>query len=75
MDLKEEDILGGDIGRHWYYQSKAAALRRMVDGLKPRRLLDVPPEGGKETHRRGSGAVRRLAPLCPAGHLPHKGGD
>jgi 2-polyprenyl-3-methyl-5-hydroxy-6-metoxy-1,4-benzoquinol methylase len=41
MDLKEEDILGNDIGRHWYYQSKAAALRRMVDGLKPQRLLDV----------------------------------
>jgi len=41
MDLKEEDILGDDIGRHWYYRSKAAALRRMVDGLKPKRLLDV----------------------------------
>jgi 2-polyprenyl-3-methyl-5-hydroxy-6-metoxy-1,4-benzoquinol methylase len=41
MDLKEEDILGADIGRHWYYHSKAAALRRAVDGLKPRRLLDV----------------------------------
>jgi 2-polyprenyl-3-methyl-5-hydroxy-6-metoxy-1,4-benzoquinol methylase len=41
MDLKEEDILGDDIGRHWYYQSKAAALRRMVEGLDPQRLLDV----------------------------------
>ena len=41
MDLKEEDILGSDIGRHWYYQSKAAALRRMVGGLRPQRLLDV----------------------------------
>jgi 2-polyprenyl-3-methyl-5-hydroxy-6-metoxy-1,4-benzoquinol methylase len=41
MDLKEEDILGSDIGRHWYYRSKAAALRAMVGGLKPRRLLDV----------------------------------
>ncbi len=41
MDLKEEDILGGDIGRHWYYQSKAAALRRMVGPLAPQRLLDV----------------------------------
>jgi 2-polyprenyl-3-methyl-5-hydroxy-6-metoxy-1,4-benzoquinol methylase len=41
MDLKEEDILGGDIGRHWYYRSKAAALHRMVGGLKPQRLLDV----------------------------------
>jgi SAM-dependent methyltransferase len=41
MDLKEEDILGADIGRHWYYRSKAAALRRAVSGVSPRRLLDV----------------------------------
>lgn len=41
MDLKEEDILGADIGRHWYYRSKAAALRRAVSGLAPKRLLDV----------------------------------
>jgi SAM-dependent methyltransferase len=41
MDLKEEDILGADIGRHWYYRSKAAALRRMVGGLGPRRILDI----------------------------------
>lgn len=41
MDLKEEDILGAGIGRHWYYRSKAAALRRAVSGLAPRRLLDV----------------------------------
>jgi len=41
MDLKEEDILGGDIGRHWYYRSKAKALRRAVAHLRPRRILDV----------------------------------
>ena len=41
MDLKEEDILGADIGRHWYYRSKAAALRRMVGPLRPRRILDI----------------------------------
>lgn len=41
MDLKEEDILGAGIGSHWYYRSKAAALRRAVAGLSPRRLLDV----------------------------------
>jgi 2-polyprenyl-3-methyl-5-hydroxy-6-metoxy-1,4-benzoquinol methylase len=41
MDLKEEDILGSDIGRHWYYRSKAAALRRMVGPFAPKRLLDV----------------------------------
>ena len=41
MDLKEEDILGADIGQHWYYRAKAAALRRAVAGLAPRRILDV----------------------------------
>ena len=41
MDLKEEDILGADIGRHWYYRSKAAALRRAVSGISPRHLLDI----------------------------------
>ena len=41
MDLKEEDILGADIDRHWYYRSKAAALRRAVGRLQPRRILDV----------------------------------
>ncbi|HEY6718649.1 MAG TPA: methyltransferase domain-containing protein [Reyranella sp.] len=41
MDLKEEDILGADIGQHWYYRAKAAALRRAVGRLTPRRILDV----------------------------------
>lgn len=41
MDLKEEDILGSEIGRHWYYRSKAAALRKAVRGLAPRKILDV----------------------------------
>ncbi len=41
MDLKEEDILGAEIGHHWYYRAKAAALRRALAGLRPRRLLDV----------------------------------
>ena len=50
MDLKEEDILGDDIGRHWYYQSKAAALRRMVGHLAPQRLLDVGAGSGFFSH-------------------------
>ena len=41
MDLKEEDILGADIAQHWYYRSKAAALRRVVADVNPQRLLDV----------------------------------
>jgi len=41
MDLKEEDILGADIGAHWYYRSKAAALGRFVGPLATKRLLDI----------------------------------
>jgi 2-polyprenyl-3-methyl-5-hydroxy-6-metoxy-1,4-benzoquinol methylase len=41
MDLKEEDILGADIGAHWYYRSKAAALGRFAAPLAPKRLLDI----------------------------------
>ena len=41
MDLKEEDILGADIGRHWYYRAKAAALHSAVASLHPRHILDI----------------------------------
>lgn len=41
MDLKESDILGADIGRHWYYRSKAKAIARLLSGLTPSIILDV----------------------------------
>jgi len=41
VDLKEEGILGGEAGAHWYYRAKSAALIRMIDGLRPRSVLDV----------------------------------
>ena len=41
MDLKEEDILGADIGRHWYYRSKAAALGAPSPAPPFRHILDV----------------------------------
>jgi SAM-dependent methyltransferase len=41
MDLKEQDLLGEDIARHWYYRAKSAALRRLVRGLPNRHILDV----------------------------------
>jgi len=42
MDLKEEDILGNDIGRHWYYRSKAAALGRFSAGVVDPATLVLP---------------------------------
>lgn len=63
MDLKEEDILGADIGRHWYYRSKAAALRRAVAGLQPRHILDVGAGSGFFS-RHLLGATDARSALC-----------
>lgn len=41
MDLKEEEILGDQIGSHWYYRAKAAALRRDLRGHVPKEILDI----------------------------------
>lgn len=41
MDLREEEILGSNIGEHWYYQAKKAALMRYIQHLEPRVILDV----------------------------------
>jgi hypothetical protein len=41
MDLKEQEILGGSVGRHWYYQAKAAAMLSMLSGRRVERILDV----------------------------------
>jgi SAM-dependent methyltransferase len=41
MDLKETDILGADIENHWYYQSKAKAMIRLLEGTSPQIVLDV----------------------------------
>ena len=41
MDLKEEDILGDSVEKHWYYRSKSAALYRLVKSLKMRCIMDI----------------------------------
>lgn len=41
MDLKEEDVLGDAVDQHWYYRSKAQALRRYVAAVRPHHILDV----------------------------------
>ena len=41
MDLKEVGLLGGDEGGHWYYASKARALRRCLVDRQPEIILDV----------------------------------
>lgn len=41
MDVKEEGLIEGDIGRHWYYKSKAKALRRFLEGASFTSILDI----------------------------------
>ncbi len=41
MDLKETDILGGDISQHWYYRSKAKAMTRLLGKAQISTILDV----------------------------------
>lgn len=41
MDIKELDILGNNIGDHWYYWAKARALSQWIQDLRPKTILDV----------------------------------
>lgn len=41
MDVKEEDILGPEIARHWYYVSKGRALQQLLGHVRKAALLDV----------------------------------
>ena len=41
MDLKEQDILGSAIDKHWYYVSKGRAMRSLLSGIKVDEVLDV----------------------------------
>lgn len=41
MDLKEIDILGKGISKHWYYRSKANAATRMLGNVRDATILDV----------------------------------
>lgn len=51
MDLKEQELLGDAIGRHWYYRAKFAALRQALAGHAPGRLIDVGAGSGFFTRR------------------------
>lgn len=41
MDLKEAEILGDQIGEHWYYRAKANALKHSLRGWVPSEILDI----------------------------------
>jgi Methyltransferase domain len=41
MDIKEENLIKGEIGKHWYYRAKLAAVHRMIPASAPTSILDV----------------------------------
>jgi trans-aconitate methyltransferase len=41
VDLKEVEILGDDIGAHWYYRSKARAVQQLLQASDSRVIMDV----------------------------------
>jgi len=41
MDVKEEDILGPELARHWYYVSKGRAMLSFLRHVRGASLLDV----------------------------------
>jgi SAM-dependent methyltransferase len=51
MDVKEEEILGPEIGDHWYYESKGRALRTILDGKTVDEVLDVGAGSGVFTRQ------------------------
>ena len=41
MDLKEEIILGKSIHNHWYYLSKALAIKKLLKGETEKKIIDI----------------------------------
>jgi len=41
MDVKEEQLLGGSVGAHWYYRSKQLALDSLLRRVPYTRVLDI----------------------------------
>jgi|SRR5579871_144864 len=41
MDVKEEQLLGGGAGEHWYYRSKQLALDALLRHVPYTRVLDI----------------------------------
>lgn len=69
MDLKELEILGADVAAHWYYRSKARALRRMLGPAAPARILDVGAGSGffsRHLLSAGAGEAWCVDPSYPA---------
>jgi SAM-dependent methyltransferase len=68
MDLKESELLGATAARHWYYSSKAAAMKRFIEDLRPSRILDVGAGSGFFTRHLLEQGVGRSAICVDTGY-------
>lgn len=71
MDIKEQDILGDAIDRHWYYRAKAAALRKMLGPAPVSHVLDVGAGSGffsRKLLARGAAQATCVDPEYAAEH-------
>lgn len=72
MDVKEEDILGNQVGSHWYYRSKGKALLDMLHGVPADPVVDVGAGSGffsKLLLRAGlAGSAECVDPAYPEEH-------
>lgn len=41
MDLKEKELLGESVDHHWYYLSKAKAVKKLIGNLELNTILDI----------------------------------
>jgi SAM-dependent methyltransferase len=67
MDVKEQDILGDEIERHWYYVAKSNALLQFLAGVRAREVLDVGAGSGFFSKRLlSAGRCERATCVDPA---------
>jgi SAM-dependent methyltransferase len=76
MDIKEQDILGADIGKHWYYRAKGEAMLAMLDQAPVRHVLDVGAGSGVFSRLlldRGADLATCVDPGYPSDHIEAHG--
>lgn len=66
MDLKEEQAIGGDPGKHWYYIAKGRAIKSMLGEERVEAVLDVGAGSGVFSRQLvGEGFARRAVCVDP----------
>lgn len=68
MDVKEEQLLGGAVGQHWYYRSKQLALDSLLRRVAYSSVLDIGAGSAvfsKHLLQNGAGSALCVDPAYP----------